>query len=30
MGHPATVKYSREDYDLKKKNWNSWHILPLQ
>ena len=23
MGHPATVRYSREDYDLKKKNWNS-------
>jgi acetyltransferase-like isoleucine patch superfamily enzyme len=23
MGHPAKVRYSREDYDLKKKNWNS-------
>jgi acetyltransferase-like isoleucine patch superfamily enzyme len=23
MGHPATIRYSREDYDLKKKNWNS-------
>ena len=23
MGHPATVRYSREEYDQKKKNWNS-------
>jgi acetyltransferase-like isoleucine patch superfamily enzyme len=23
MGHPATVRYSREEYDLKKKKWNS-------
>lgn len=23
MGHPAAIRYSREDYDLKKKNWNS-------
>ena len=23
MGHPATIKYSREEYDLKKKKWNS-------
>ncbi len=23
MGHPAVVKYSREEYDLKKNNWNS-------
>jgi acetyltransferase-like isoleucine patch superfamily enzyme len=23
MGHPATIKYSREKYDLKKKKWNS-------
>ena len=23
MGHPARVKYSREDYDLKKKKWNT-------
>lgn len=23
MGHPATIRYSREEYDLKKKKWNS-------
>jgi UDP-2-acetamido-3-amino-2,3-dideoxy-glucuronate N-acetyltransferase len=23
MGHPATIRYSREEYDLKKKQWNS-------
>jgi acetyltransferase-like isoleucine patch superfamily enzyme len=23
MGHPATIRYSREEYDVKKKNWNS-------
>lgn len=23
MGHPAIVKYSREEYDIKKDNWNS-------
>ena len=23
MGHPARVKYSREEYDIKKDNWNS-------
>ena len=23
MGHPATIKYSREEYDVKKKNWNA-------
>ena len=23
MGHPAAIKYSREEYDLKKKKWNS-------
>jgi acetyltransferase-like isoleucine patch superfamily enzyme len=22
MGHPAVVKYSREEYDIKKDNWN--------
>ena len=21
MGHPATIRYSREEYDVKKKNW---------
>jgi acetyltransferase-like isoleucine patch superfamily enzyme len=23
MGHPASVRYSTEEYDLKKKKWNS-------
>jgi acetyltransferase-like isoleucine patch superfamily enzyme len=23
MGHPASIRYSREEYDLKKKKWNS-------
>lgn len=23
MGHPAIVKYSREEYNIKKDNWNS-------
>ena len=23
MGHPATIRYSREEYDLKKSKWNS-------
>ena len=23
MGHPATIRYSREEYDVKKKNWNT-------
>lgn len=23
MGHPATIRYSREEYDIKKKKWNS-------
>lgn len=23
MGHPATIRYSREEYDLKKEKWNS-------
>jgi len=23
MGHPATIRYSREEYDLKKNKWNS-------
>lgn len=23
MGHPATIRYSREEYDLKKRKWNS-------
>ncbi|HEY9399254.1 MAG TPA: acyltransferase [Nitrososphaeraceae archaeon] len=23
MGHPATLRYSRDEYDVKKKNWNS-------
>lgn len=23
MGHPATIRYSREEYDLRKKKWNS-------
>jgi len=23
MGYPATIRYSREEYDLKKKKWNS-------
>ena len=23
MGHPARVKYSREEYNIKKDNWNS-------
>lgn len=23
MGHPATIRYSREEYDLKKDKWNS-------
>jgi acetyltransferase-like isoleucine patch superfamily enzyme len=23
MGHPATIRYSRDEYDLKKKKWNS-------
>ncbi|MGN6823474.1 MAG: acyltransferase [Candidatus Nitrosocosmicus sp.] len=23
MGHPAQIKYSREEYDIKKSNWNS-------
>jgi acetyltransferase-like isoleucine patch superfamily enzyme len=23
MGHPATVRYSREEFDQKKKKWNS-------
>jgi acetyltransferase-like isoleucine patch superfamily enzyme len=23
MGHPATIKYSRDEYDIKKKKWNS-------
>jgi acetyltransferase-like isoleucine patch superfamily enzyme len=23
MGHPARVKYSRKEYDIKKDNWNS-------
>ena len=23
MGHPATIRYSREEFDLKKKQWNS-------
>ena len=23
MGHPATIRYSRQEYDLKKKKWNS-------
>jgi hypothetical protein len=27
MGHPAIVKYSREEYDLKKYNWNSWLLF---
>jgi acetyltransferase-like isoleucine patch superfamily enzyme len=22
MGHPAVVRYSREEYDIKKDNWN--------
>jgi UDP-2-acetamido-3-amino-2,3-dideoxy-glucuronate N-acetyltransferase len=22
MGHPATVRYSREDYNIKKNKWN--------
>ena len=21
MGHPATIRYSRDEYDIKKKNW---------
>lgn len=21
MGHPATIRYSRDEYDVKKKNW---------
>src|ERR1044072_9561049 len=23
MGHPATVRYSRDEYEAKKKSWNS-------
>jgi acetyltransferase-like isoleucine patch superfamily enzyme len=23
IGHPATIRYSREEYDIKKKKWNS-------
>jgi acetyltransferase-like isoleucine patch superfamily enzyme len=23
MGHPATVRYSREDYNIKKAKWNA-------
>ncbi len=23
MGHPATIRYSRDEYDIKKKKWNS-------
>ncbi len=23
MGHPAIIKYSREEYDIKKSRWNS-------
>jgi len=23
IGHPATIRYSRKEYDRKKKNWNS-------
>ncbi len=23
MGHPARIKYSREEYDIKKDNWNA-------
>jgi len=23
MGHPATIRYSREEYDIKKEKWNS-------
>ncbi len=23
MGHPATVRYTRDEYEAKKRNWNS-------
>ena len=27
MGHPARIRYSRSEYDLKKEKWNSSQSL---